>query len=121
MEGFFYVFKMLIAFIMVIFIACISLRFLQKKASGRKRFINIIEKTALGSNSFLSIVKVADEYFLMSFTGKDVKILKKLNSEALGDIKAEDTNMENKPDMFHGLADYLCCIGTIKDKFRNEG
>ena len=121
MKEFFYALQILIAVITVIFIACISLRFLQKKASGRKRFINIIEKTALGSNSFLSIVKVADEYFLMSFTGKDVKILKKLNSEALDDIKAEDTNIEGKLDIFNGLTDYLCCVGAIKDKFRNEG
>lgn len=87
--------QMIIILIIVIFIANISLKFVNKNMVKDNKIINIIEKVALSNTSSLGVVDICGEYYLMSFTEKDNKILKNLDKNEVKNILKE---MEQNKD-----------------------
>lgn len=87
--------KSIISLIIVILLANIILKSLNKYTKNNNRGIIIIEKISVGNNSSIGIIKVLNEYFLMSFTNTNNEILKKLDEEEVLEYikKREDSQM----------------------------
>lgn len=87
--------KTIISLIIVILLANIILKSLNKYTKNNNRRIIIIEKISVGNNSSIGIIKVLNEYFLMSFTNTKNEILKKLDEEEVLEYikKREDSQM----------------------------
>lgn len=81
--------QIIVILVVVIFLANIALKFLNKNMIKKNKIINIIERVALSNSSSLGIVDIAGDYYLMSFTDKDSKILKKLDRKEIEDILEE--------------------------------
>ncbi|HLS53547.1 MAG TPA: flagellar biosynthetic protein FliO, partial [Tissierellaceae bacterium] len=75
--------KTLFLLILVIILAHLSLRALNKYMSKDGRLIRVIERVPVGNNSYLAIVEICDSYYLMSLTPKDNRLLKELNKKDL--------------------------------------
>jgi flagellar protein FliO/FliZ len=71
----------IIALIIVILLANISLKLLNRQMLKQNKIIKVIERTSVLNNSAIAIVEVCGEYYLMSFTDKDNKILKVLDAD----------------------------------------
>ncbi len=74
-------FVFVIVFGSILFLAYVTSRFIANK-SGRAvkgRNINIIETVSLGLDSKLHLVKVGEEFVLISVSGKNVQLLTKVN------------------------------------------
>lgn len=114
MDGILSVLKMILMLIVVILIAQIALRYMNKYTTKKNKVIKIIEKIPVNNNSYLSIVDIGGSYYLMSFTSKDNKILKELESKEVADLIWE---MEtNDPFTDNYPAKLRQRIGKNKDK-----
>lgn len=71
----------IIVLIIVIALANITLKFVNKYMTKHNRIIKVVERVAINNNSALSVVEICGTYYLMSFTNTDNKILKELDSE----------------------------------------
>lgn len=74
-------FVFVIVFGSILFLAYVTARFIGSK-SGRSvkgKNINIIETVSLGIDSKLHLVKVGEEFVLISVSGKNVQLLTKVN------------------------------------------
>lgn len=86
MEGFFTVLQTFIVLIIVIALAHISLRLLNKYMVKQNKIIKIWEKTSVNNNSSIGVIEVTGNYYLMSFTQNENKILKELEKEEVEEI-----------------------------------
>lgn len=68
---------------MVIFMANGILKYLNSYMMGKNRFIKIIERVAVNKNSALAIVKICDQYYLMSLSEDRNEILRELDKGEL--------------------------------------
>ncbi len=74
-------FMFVIVFGSIIFLAYVTTRFIGNK-SGRamkSKHINIIETVSLGLDSRLHLVKVGEEFVLISASGKNIQLLSRVN------------------------------------------
>jgi flagellar biogenesis protein FliO len=96
-----------LALIIVVLLANIFLRLLNKNISGSNRMIKIIERVNVSKNSALCIVEICGTHYLMSITEKDNEILKELDKEEVEQY-LEDFRAENKTDTigFTGLTGF---------------
>lgn len=94
--------KMIVVLVMVIAIANVSLKYANKYMVRSSKSIKIIERISVNSNSSLSLVKICDKYYLMSFTPTDNRILKELDQEELvnyfNELKEEKSSMDTNTD-----------------------
>lgn len=98
-SSFLTIIQTIIILILVIGIANISLRFVNKNMTKHNRLIKIIEKVALSNNSSIGVAEICGDYYLMSFTGTDNKILKELDREEMEDIiKNMEENKKYNPN-----------------------
>lgn len=84
--SFFSLLQGIVMLILVLILAGFSLRFLNKYMTKQNKMIKVIERVSLSNNSSLSVVDICGEYYLMSFTANDNKILKKLDREEVKSI-----------------------------------
>ncbi len=89
MGGFLSVLQTFLVLVLVIFLAHISLRLLNRYMIKQNNIIKVWEKTSVSTNSSLGIVEVSGKYYLMSFTQKDNKILKELDPEEIEELLSE--------------------------------
>lgn len=102
MEGIFAVLQTLVVLIIVIALAHISLKLLNKYMVKQNRIIKILEKTAVNPNSSLGIVEVSGKYYLMSFTQGENTILKELEREEIEEVlKEKEMNMDIKENIIY--------------------
>lgn len=102
MEGFFAVLQTLVVLMMVIALANISLKLLNKYMVKQNRIIKILEKTSVNTNSSLGIVEVSGKYYLMSFTQGENTILKELEKEEIEEmVKEKEVNMDIKENIIY--------------------
>jgi len=95
-SSFFSIIQTLFVLIIVIILANISLKLLNKNMNKNSRIIKVVERTSVSTNSSLGVVDVCGTYYLMSFTDKDNKILKELNSEDVDQVLNEKEGMRKK-------------------------
>ncbi len=91
-SSFFTLIQTIILLLIVIGIANISLRYLNKHMKKHNRLIKVIERVSISNNSSIAIVEICGDYYLMSFTSADNRILKKLEKEKMEDIIKEIKN-----------------------------
>ncbi len=84
----------IIVLIIVIALANITLKFVNKYMTKHNRIIKVVERVAINNNSALSVVDICGTYYLMSFTNTDNKILKELDSEEV--VKIMDSLDKDK-------------------------
>lgn len=75
MEGIFTVLQTFVVLIMVIMLAHISLKLLNKYMVKQNKIVKIWEKTSVNNNSSIGVVEVTGKYYLMSFAPNENKIL----------------------------------------------
>ena len=83
LESFFTLIKTIIVLLMFIFMANGILKYLNSYMMGKNRFIKIIERVAVNKNSALAIVKICDQYYLMSLSEDRNEILRELDKGEL--------------------------------------
>lgn len=87
MDGFGEMFISLFAFVIVfgsiLLLAYVTSRFIANKSGTalKGKNISIIETISLGLDSKLHLVKVGDEFMLISVSGKNIQLLTKVNME----------------------------------------
>jgi len=86
--GLSYVLKSVVALIVIILAANYGLKFLNTFMTKRNQVIKVIERTPISKSSALSIVEIADTYYLMSFTDTRNEILRELTAEEKEKITA---------------------------------
>lgn len=86
MDSFFSLIQTLIILAIVIFLANWILKYLNKYMTGRTKLIKIIERTQVNKNSYLSVVNICGQYYLMSFNENSSEILKELSEEEVQDL-----------------------------------
>ena len=99
----------IIVLIVVIILANLFLRFLNKNMVVNKKMIKIIERVNVSNNSALAIVKICGNYYLMSLADKDNRVLKGLDEDEvesyLDDFEGQDNfvDIKDKAYVFFGM------------------
>ena len=91
LSSFFTLIQTIILLLIVIGLANISLRYLNKHIKKHNKLIKVIERVSISNNSSIAIVEICGDYYLMSFTNTNNKVLEKLDRE-----KIENTIKEIK-------------------------
>lgn len=78
--GLSYVLKSVVALIVIILAANYGLKYLNTFMIKKNQVIKVIERTPISKSSALSIVEIADTYYLMSFTDTRNEILRELTA-----------------------------------------
>lgn len=84
METYYAFLRLLVAFPLVLILAYFGVRFFLKRygpAFSLGRRVQVIERVALDSRTYLYVVKVGDEYLLLSSGQGGVMLLKELGTE----------------------------------------
>ena len=85
-SSFLTMFQTIVVLIIVIILANISLKWMNRNFQMKGKVVKIIEKTPISSNSSLAVVKIIDTYYLMSFSEKENTILKELEKAEVDEI-----------------------------------
>ena len=113
MEGLFAVLQTIVVLALVIALAHISLRLLNKYMLRQNNIIKIWEKTSVNTNSSIGIVEVSGKYYLMSFTQNENKILQELDGSEIEEILREkQENMDIKENLIYKK------ISSLREKRR---
>ncbi len=95
--------------IIVIILANLFLRILNKNMTRTQKIIKIVERTYVFNNSALAVVEICGKYYLMSFTDKDNKILRELEKDEvesyLDQLKDNPAIMDfkDKANLYFGM------------------
>jgi flagellar protein FliO/FliZ len=88
----------IIVLLIVIYLANLSLKVLNRKIQQQTTMIQIIQKQQVTPGSSIGVVKILDTYYLMSLADKENTILKELEKK---DVEAMMTEPgEQKPFQF---------------------
>lgn len=113
MEGLFAVLQTIVVLAIVIALAHISLRLLNKYMLRQNNIIKIWEKTSVNTNSSIGIVEVSGKYYFMSFTQNENKILQELDASEIEEILREkQENMDIKENLIYKK------ISSLREKRR---
>lgn len=91
-----YVLKSVVGLIVIIWAANYGLKYLNTFMTKKNQVIKVIDRTPTSKSSALSIVEIADTYYLMSFTDTRNEILKELT--AVEKEKITSSIEEKRPD-----------------------
>lgn len=97
----------------ILFLAYVTTKYVGKKTNVimKGKHIKVVETVSLGFDSKLYLVKVADEFMLISSSGKNVKMLKTVEINEQGvDVNIIKPNNVNFKDFFQK------CLGNFKPK-----
>ena len=100
-------FVFVIVFGSILFLAYVTTRFIGNK-SGRAlkgKHINIVETVSLGLDSRLHLVKIGEEFVLISASGKNVQMLTKVNID--GYYEEQNSNGGNSFDFKEIFEKYI--------------
>lgn len=92
--------KTIFILLVVLFLASILLKYLNKYNLSSNRAMKVIERLSLSNNSSIAIVEICGTYYLMSFSDKENTILKELDKKeiqlGLEEIKNNQVNVDIK-------------------------
>lgn len=89
--------RTMLALIVIIWLANWALVKLNRYTQGQNKSIKIIERFSISKNSSIAIVKVMDEYYLMSLSEGKNEILKEFSKAEAYEI-AENLSAQNNTD-----------------------
>ena len=87
MESFIYILRSIGGLIVVIWLANVVLRFLNNVNNGEMKSIQVVERLSVNKTSSLAIVKIVNEYYLMSFSEQKTETLQKFSAEEAAEIE----------------------------------
>jgi flagellar protein FliO/FliZ len=91
----------IIVLLIVIYLANLTLKFLNRKIQQQTTMIQIIQKQQVTQGSSIGVVKILDTYYLMSLADKENRILKELVKK---DVEAMMTETGGqKPFQFNDI------------------
>ena len=102
--GFFKLVYALIVFLMILGVSYYFSRFIGRKVTGKNKLMKHIESLSFGNDKSIHIVKICDEFYLISCSQKGVYLLDKLTKDGLKDAindicsKLEDVNFQDYLD-----------------------
>lgn len=92
LSSFLSILQTIVVLFIVIALANLSLKYVNKYMKKQNRIIKIIERLSVNNNSTLCIVEICGKYYLMSFTGTDNKILRELDNDEVSYINELEIN-----------------------------
>lgn len=97
-----YVLRSIFALIIIIWLANVLLKQLNKYTQSQSKSIQIIERFSISKNSSLAIVKIVETYYLMSFNENSNEILKEFSEEEVDEVLAiiKDQTALNPSEIF---------------------
>lgn len=97
-----YVLRSIFALIIIIWLANVLLKQLNKYTQSQSKSIQIIERFSISKNSSLAIVKIVETYYLMSFNESSNEILKEFSEEEVDEVLAiiKDQTALNPSEIF---------------------
>lgn len=101
----------------ILFLAYVTTKYVGKKTNSvmKGKYVKVIETVSLGFDNRLYLVKVADEFILISSSGKNVQMLKTIEMiEQKEDINITKPNTVNFKDFFQN------CLDNFKIKGNSE-
>lgn len=114
LDSMFLIIKNLIILGIVIVLANIVLRYVNRYMTKNNNIIKIIERLSTNKDSSICVVMISGEYYLMSFTKESHTILKDLDREEIEDILKE--KRENLDEEFKFELGYF---KNMKEKTKN--
>ena len=87
MESFIYILRSIGGLIVVIWLANVVLKFLNNVNNGEMKSIQVVERLSVNKTSSLAIVKIVNEYYLMSFSEHKTETLQKFSAEEAAEIE----------------------------------
>ena len=97
MNELFYIIKSLVMLVVVIGLANYFLKYLNRYQSQKNQQIQIIEKISVTKESAISIVKIGEQFYLMSFAAGKNEILKEFSQAEQESLVAKMT--QNPPEL----------------------
>jgi len=102
--GFFKLIYALIIFLIILGASYYFSRFIGRKATRKNKLMKHIEALSFGNDKSVHIVKICDEFYLISCSQKDICLLDKLSKDTFKDdiydieSKLEDVNFQDYLD-----------------------
>lgn len=116
-----YILRSIFALIVIIWLANVLLRKLNSYMQGQSKAIQIIERFSISKNSSLTIVKILNNYYLMSFNENSSEILKEFTTEEIDEITQIMQNQEDyNPVEFFAQIDFSKLKGKYTDFFEKN-
>lgn len=111
-------FVFVIVFGSILFLAYVTTKFIGNKSgiAAKGKHINIVETVSLGLDLKLHLVKIGDEFVVISASGKNVQMLTKVNMSEY--FEEEVTNPQNPFDFKEIFEKY---IQNFKGKQNGKG
>lgn len=81
MDLFLYTLRSIIALIGVLWLANFVLKYIDQYANKQTKSIQVIERTSVSKSSSLAIVKIMEQYYVMSISEHSTEILERLSDE----------------------------------------
>ena len=76
-----YVLKSILALIIIIYLANVLLKYLNKLSTKQAQMMVVIERMPVSKTASLCIVKIVETYYVMSFSEGKAELLKTLSNE----------------------------------------
>lgn len=87
MDLFLYVLRSIVALLIVIWVANVLLKYVNQHMNKQTRTMQIIERITVSKSSSLAIVKIINQYYLMSFTEDTSEILREFTHEEIEEME----------------------------------
>ena len=87
MESLLYILRTLVALVIVIWLANVAIKYLNNYSKNDMRNIQIVERISVSKASSLAIVKIVNEYYLMSFSEDKNEIIQKFSKDEVFEIE----------------------------------
>ena len=114
MESLLYILRTLVALVIVIWLANVAIKYLNNYSKNDMRNIQIVERISVSKASSLAIVKIVNEYYLMSFSEDKNEIVQKFSKEEVFEIEERlELKEANSPTEKMKTIDF----NETKDKF----
>lgn len=113
----FSIISLLLVFALVIFLAYVGAKFIaryQNNVLNSRSNIKVIESFRLGSNKFIAIIKIAEDYFAVGVGKDEITMLDKINPD---DLKSFEDMRDGKKLDFKEI---LSQIKAKDSKDKNE-
>ena len=114
METFLYILRSIGGLIVVIWLANVALKYLNQLNNGEMKSIQIVERLSVHKSSSLAIVKIVNDYYLMSFSEQKTETLQKFTAEEAREIeeRLEQKETINPTESFKNID-----LTVVKEKF----
>lgn len=87
MDSLLYILRTLFALVIVIWLANVAIKYLNNYSKNDMRNIQIVERISVSKASSLAIVKIVNDYYLMSFSEDKNDIIQKFSKEEVFEIE----------------------------------